>query len=191
MSLESRFQASAKNPLAGSTATGLIQFTDSTARGLGVAGGAAEVARMSDVEQLPLVEKFYARAFGSYAGEPRVVDYYLALLGRGIGQADGYVLFDENDARTVNGGKDNAYTMNVGLDVSRDGQISVGDLVKVMGGQIAAARGERLSAEPVLFGNVAAVGGVADWFPVAALAGVALWFSRKEWMRWFPKGSKR
>ena len=56
MAAESGFDPKATNPVGG--ATGLIQFMPATARLYGTTTDA--IRRMSDVEQLTLVERFYA-----------------------------------------------------------------------------------------------------------------------------------
>jgi hypothetical protein len=128
ISIESGFNPSAKNPKA--TASGLIQFIDSTARSLGVAGGAAEVRTMSDVQQLALVEIYYRRANASSAWRP--VDFYLAGWGSGIGAGFEHVLARQGE---------NKYELNKGLDGDGSGAITVGDLDRLMKRQQAKAGG--------------------------------------------------
>ncbi len=148
MSIESGFRAGIQNPTAGVTASGLIQFTDNTAKGLGIKGGAAEVRRMSGLEQLPWIEKFYRRAFAGRSSS-RPADFYLAGFGSGIGGSDDQVLASESDPKTFGGGTQNAYTLNRGLDVDADGQITVGDVAELLLEQQEKAGGRRVSADPV------------------------------------------
>ena len=102
----------AKKNYAGSGATGLIQFTETTARGLGTTTLA--LSRMTAVEQLDYVQKYLA----PYTGRMRTLeDTYMAVFwSTGIGKALDYVLFDSTDA---------AYAMNSGLDVNpTDGTVT-------------------------------------------------------------------
>ena len=139
MSTESGFQPGAKNPKA--TASGLIQFTEATAKGLGTT--TAAIRSMSAVDQLPLVERYFKRAF---AGRPmlRPVDYYLALWGSGIGQSPNFVLARKSDPKTFNGGTENLYTLNAGLDRNNDDEIRVSDLADFVAQTQARAGGRRL-----------------------------------------------
>lgn len=144
ISIESGFKHSAKSPVA--TASGLIQMIDSTAKSLGIAGGAAAVRSMSAVEQLPWIEKYYRNRFGTR--RPRPVDFYLAGWGTGIGQPDSYVLAREDAELTFNGGTHNLYTLNSGLDSDGDGVITVGDLRALIERVQRNAGGRRLDATP-------------------------------------------
>ena len=103
------FSPSVRNP--SSSATGLIQFMAATARGLGTT--TAALARMSAVEQLGYVERY----FRPYAGRIRSLeDMYMAILWpRGIGQVLEYVLW-KTGTRT--------YAVNRGLDANRDGKVT-------------------------------------------------------------------
>lgn len=141
ISSESGFKADARNTLPGQTATGLIQMTDATAKGLGIKGGApAGVLELSAEQQLPYVEAYFRRAFGDR--KPRRVDYYLALWGNGVGRPAEHVLARESDPRTFNSGKDNLFTLNKGLDRDKDGQIEVSDLDAAVGARMAQANGQ-------------------------------------------------
>lgn len=151
MSSESGFQPGAKNPKA--TASGLIQFTEATAKGLGTT--TAAIRSMSAVDQLPLVERYFKRAF---AGRPlidvdggarrgpdvRPVDYYLALWGSGIGKPPEFVLARKSDPKSFNGGTENLYTLNAGLDRNNDDEIRVSDLADFVAQTQARAGGRRL-----------------------------------------------
>lgn len=79
------FSPSVRNPNGG--ATGLIQFMPNTARGLGTS--TAELAQMSNVQQLDWVYKY----FKPYAGKIKsYFDLYLAtFFPAGIGKPDEYV----------------------------------------------------------------------------------------------------
>jgi hypothetical protein len=114
------FRADIKN-MAGSGATGLIQFMPSTARGLGTTTEA--LARLTPEDQLNFVYKY----FRPHAGKLRNLgDLYMAILWpKAVGQPDHYVLFDRQKQPT-------AFRQNAGLDVNRDGQVTRAEcLVKV------------------------------------------------------------
>lgn len=97
--------------MAGSGATGLIQFMPSTAKGLKTT--TAILAQLSAVEQLDYVEKY----FFPYA--PRIhslPDMYMAILmPKYITSPLDTVLFNDPSI---------AYRQNSGLDISRDGRIT-------------------------------------------------------------------
>src|SRR5260221_11613624 len=122
MSRESGFKASAKNPTPGQTATGLIQFTAATLRGLGFTGTRDDFASLTDIEQLPFVERYYARAFPTHAPS-RPVDYHRATFGASSGLPLDFVLAHAGD---------HLYEVNAGLDTNSDGQITVSDLASAL-----------------------------------------------------------
>lgn len=103
-----------KNPVSG--ATGLIQFTKSTATSLGTS--TTKLARMSAVEQLDWVEKY----FEPYRGKIHSLgDTYMAVFAPiGIGKSDSTVLYTSPSA---------AYNQNAGLDKQRKGYITRGDCI--------------------------------------------------------------
>lgn len=104
-----------KNPK--SSATGLIQFTSKTAISLGTT--TVKLARMSDVEQLDWVEKY----FEQYKGQIKNLgDTYMAVFAPrdGLGKPDSTVLYTAPSA---------AYNQNAGLDTSRKGYITRGDCI--------------------------------------------------------------
>jgi len=113
MSFESggSFAPDKVNPRSG--ATGLIQFMPDTARGLGTS--TAELARMSAVEQLKYVEKY----FQGFRGRLNTLagTYTSVLSGRARPNSSD-VLFRRGTA---------AYTQNRELDFNRDGQITSGE----------------------------------------------------------------
>lgn len=106
------FSPSIRN-MAGSGATGLIQFMPATARDLGTTTDA--LARMSAEDQLNFVYKY----FRPYSGRLRTLaDIYMAILWpRAVGQPEGFVLFDRGKQPT-------AYRQNSGLDANRDGLVT-------------------------------------------------------------------
>lgn len=100
----------------GSGATGLIQFTKSTATSLGTS--TTKLARMSAVEQLDWVEKY----FEPYRGKiHNLGDTYMAVFAPiGIGKSDSTVLYTSPSV---------AYNQNAGLDKQRKGYITRGDCI--------------------------------------------------------------
>ncbi len=99
---------------AGSKAIGLIQFVPSTAAGLGTT--TQRLARMSAVEQLDWVEKYYQKVPGTIRN---LGDSYMAVFWQpGIGKPDSYVLFTSADP---------AYEKNKPLDRGNKGYITRGD----------------------------------------------------------------
>ncbi len=104
-----RFRSNTRSPV--STATGLIQFMAATARGMGTT--TAALARMSEVEQLGWVERYFRPSAKRIRS---MEDMYMAVLWpRGVGQAIEYVLWKTGTRE---------YIANKGLDVNRDGRIT-------------------------------------------------------------------
>lgn len=107
------FSPSVRN-MAGSGATGLIQFMPATAIGLGTT--TETLAKMTAVEQLKYVEKYfqpYAKRIKSLS------DMYMAiLLPKYIGAHDDVHLFNEGTT---------AYRQNAGLDANNDGHVTKGE----------------------------------------------------------------
>lgn len=103
------FRADVKN-MAGSGATGLIQFMPSTAKSLGT--DTVSLSQMTPEDQLRYVYKY----FRPFAGRLRDLgDLYMAILWpKGVGKPGHYVVF----ATGV------AYRQNAGLDVNRDGNVT-------------------------------------------------------------------
>lgn len=106
------FSPSVKN-MAGSGATGLIQFMPKTAIGLGTT--VDRLAAMSAIEQLEWVHKYFL----PYKGRMKTLsDMYMAVLWpAAVGKPDDYVLFDRKTRPT-------AYRQNAGLDTNKNGQIT-------------------------------------------------------------------
>ena len=102
------FRADIKN-MAGSGATGLIQFMPATARGMGTTVEA--LARLTPEGQLNWVWKY----FSPYKGRLKTLaDIYMAILWpKAVGQPEDYPLFT--------GGV--AYRQNAGLDTNKDGKV--------------------------------------------------------------------
>lgn len=116
------FSPAARNP--GSSATGLIQFLQASAIGLGTT--TARLARMTAVEQLDYVEKYYKSVA---AGRVRNLgDAYLAVLfPPGVGRPDTYVMWKRDT-----GPYQREYAANSGLDREKKGYITRGDAVSVV-----------------------------------------------------------
>lgn len=104
--------------MAGSGATGLIQFMPATARGLGTT--TAQLAAMTAEDQLNYVWKY----FEPYDGRLKTLgDLYMAILWpAGVGKPDSYVLWDK-------GARPTTYRQNAGLDTDRDGRITRAETV--------------------------------------------------------------
>jgi hypothetical protein len=120
---ESSFVPTARNPLPGQTASGLLQIIESTARGLGTTTSA--IRRMDPVEQLHIVEKYFAPFRGRLGS---LADVYAAAF-RGFvveGGAEAVVAPRNDSAK-----ERRAYSLNRGLDLSRDGRITKGELEAV------------------------------------------------------------
>lgn len=102
------FRADIRNA-AGSSATGLIQFMEATAQGLGTT--TAQLAAMSVEDQIVYVYRYLM----PYKGRMTTLsDVYMAVLWpRAIGQRDDYVLWEKGAAPT-------AYKQNAGLDANND-----------------------------------------------------------------------
>lgn len=133
------FRADVTN-MAGSGATGLIQFMPETAleyfysaaqiAGMGPtvrkANGMAackRLAAMTPEEQLDYVARYFRR----YAGRLRdLSDLYMAILWpAAIGKPADYVLFDQADAKHPA-----RYRQNAGLDANRDGKVTKAETVR-------------------------------------------------------------
>lgn len=130
---ESNFNPAAKNP--GSSASGLIQFIDSTARSLGTT--TAALRNMGAVEQLQYVERFFQRNMPKLPAN--IADYKLVVLGRGdlVGAPDDSVVYSGSDPKQAA-----AYSANRTLDREGKGYISVGDIRSLMSRYTSPSLGE-------------------------------------------------
>jgi hypothetical protein len=102
-----------------SSATGLIQFLESTAQGLGTSTEA--LAQMTRAEQMAYVQRYLE----PYAGRIRNFgDLYMAIhWPAGVGQSDDFVMYREGSRE---------YTANRGLDANNDGIVTRGETMAVV-----------------------------------------------------------
>lgn len=106
------FRPDIKN-MAGSGATGLIQFMPATAKALGTSTDA--LAAMTAEQQLAYVRKYFAPFKGRL---DTLEDVYMAILWpAAVGKPEDYVLFDRRKMPTT-------YRQNSGLDLNRDGTVT-------------------------------------------------------------------
>lgn len=106
------FSPSIKN-MAGSGATGLIQFMPRTAEGLGTT--TEQLASMTSEEQLRYVYKHFRPFRGKLNS---LSDVYMAILWpAAVGKPESHVLWNQQSRPTV-------YRQNAGLDVNKDGFIT-------------------------------------------------------------------
>ena len=111
MKSESSLNPQAVNPVTG--ASGLIQFMPNTAKSLGTT--VEELRKMTAVQQLPYVEKY----FKSVRVQP----------GSSAGRLYAYVFLPGRANREVlTQAGENYYESNKGLDIDRDGKITIADL---------------------------------------------------------------
>ena len=106
------FSPSVKN-MAGSGATGLIQFMPATAKGLGTT--VEKLAAMSAEAQLDWVEKYFQPYKGKLGS---LADLYMAILWpAAVGKPMEHILWSQKDRPTT-------YRQNAGLDANKDGIIT-------------------------------------------------------------------
>ncbi|MDR6564955.1 MULTISPECIES: transglycosylase SLT domain-containing protein [unclassified Arcicella] len=112
---ESRINPQAQN--GGSTATGLIQFLESTANDLGTT--TAKLYKMNHVQQLPYVREYLRRLIIEKGKPESAYDlYFLVHSKKGFGKADDYVMYVKGSL---------AYKYNP-LDYNSDGTVTVGEI---------------------------------------------------------------
>jgi hypothetical protein len=133
------FSASKKN-LAGSGATGLIQFMPTTAQELAdyrnTALSTASLAKMTAEDQLTWVYWYFHMQIHRHGPISGLSDTYMAILWpSAIGKPDDYALFT--------GGI--AYRQNAGLDLNKDGQVTKAECAS----KLFAMRAEGLRSENV------------------------------------------
>lgn len=115
MNAESGIRPAAKN--GSSTATGLIQFLESTANWLGTS--TAKLRKMNHLEQLPFVKEYIKRLISEKGIPQNAYDlYFLVHSKKGFGQADNYVMYAKGSL---------AYESNP-LDYDKDGAVRVAEV---------------------------------------------------------------
>jgi hypothetical protein len=109
------FSASKKNPH--SSATGLIQFMEATARDLGTT--TARLAAMTAEDQLNFVYKYFEQKIKAHGPLSSVEDIYMAILWpKAIGEDEDYPLWVAGTS---------AYAVNRGLDTNKDSKVTKGE----------------------------------------------------------------
>jgi peptidoglycan hydrolase-like protein with peptidoglycan-binding domain len=118
------FSPSVRNPV--SKAVGLIQFMAATAKGLGTTQDA--LAQMTAEDQLD----FVAKHFKPFKGRLKTIeDTYMAVLfPAAIGKGSSHVLFKKPSK---------AFSQNSGLDINRDGMVTVGEAADKVRAKLGAA----------------------------------------------------
>lgn len=106
-----KFTPDVRNKISG--ATGLIQFMEPTAKGLGTTQ--AELAKMTVLQQLEYVYLHFKGFTGRLKNDGDV--YMGILLPRAVGKDDNYVLWDDKNYAK-------AFAQNKGLDLNGDGLIT-------------------------------------------------------------------
>jgi hypothetical protein len=113
---ESKLNPKAKNP--NGTAIGLIQFLESTAKWLGTS--TAALYQMTATQQLQYVEKYLLHYFNKKGPFRDYYDLYFSVLDSSlIGKPDDY-LWAAQGSKT--------YEWNKGLDLDKNGRVSVGEI---------------------------------------------------------------
>jgi len=102
-----------------SSATGLIQFIEDTAKSLGTS--TKELSQMTRQQQMTYVEKYLMQ----YKGRMKDFgDIYMAIhLPAAVGKPDDTVIYNNTDLRTK------SYEANKNLDVNEDGKVTKGEAV--------------------------------------------------------------
>jgi spore coat assembly protein SafA len=111
---------------AGSGATGLIQFMPDTATGLGTS--TAALARMSSVDQLQYVEKYFMERAGAHNGKLSTLEGVYTSVLYGSPKSD--------PASTLWSSGSSAYKWNSGLDRNSDGRITAGEAANAVRGRV-------------------------------------------------------
>jgi Transglycosylase SLT domain len=120
MAAESLFDPSARNSLPGQSASGLLQFVNETARHLGTT--TAAIREMDPVEQLRLVEKYFAPFRGRLNS---MADVYMAVLRGFIVDGKGETVVSPLDNSRK---EQRIFALNRWLDLNSDSKITKGEL---------------------------------------------------------------
>ncbi|MCI0390556.1 MAG: transglycosylase SLT domain-containing protein [Acidobacteria bacterium] len=117
---ESLFNPLARNSFPGQSATGLLQFIESTAQSLGTTTEA--ISRMSPVDQLRLIERYLTLFRGRLNS---LADVYLAVFrGFIVEGGDASIVAPLNNSNK----EQRIYSLNKWLDFNRDSKITKGEL---------------------------------------------------------------
>lgn len=140
----------------GSGGVGLIQFMKTTAIGLGTTVEA--LAKMSNVQQLDYVYKYYKPKAGQFKTG---VDLYLyTFFPLAMGKGDDFIFHTSKlTAQKI-------AMQNTGLDLNKDRQITLGEYRKAL--KVLLARTMSESSMTEFFGSTAVVGGIVI-FTIGAL----------------------
>lgn len=166
ISLESGFKPAARNPLG--TATGLIQWTNATARSY-YGMTSEQIGKLTAAEQVPLIEQFFLRA-RIPAGAP-AIQFALSLVGRPINTPPSQSLFRSGEVE---------YEHNKALDRDNDGHITARELGERVDAKIRALSGRPRILVPTERPAAQARDGKPGWMIPAALGAVVVAFA---WMR--------
>jgi hypothetical protein len=164
MESESRLNPAARNPGKNQTATGLIQFVESTARALGTT--TSQLAAMSAERQMDFVYKYYrpwAGKLHSFADLYLVTFYPLAMQ-----KPAGFVLGSERSPQRI---KEIAKA-NAGVDLDRSGSITKFEFLAVINDKAPAA----VEAKKNPYGRSVAMGGLSLLLLFAAGA----WYAKTQ-----------
>jgi len=109
---ESEFNPKAKNPEG--SASGLIQILESTAKALGTS--TAAIRGMTNIEQLPWIEKYFKMQIKAFGKPKDAFDVYLLIFYPAwVGKVD---------STPAN---DSAYRSNSYIDLNKDGKLTKGE----------------------------------------------------------------
>jgi len=127
---ESNFNPQATN--SGSTATGLIQWLESTAKGYGTT--TAELKQMTAIQQLDYVKRYFEPLKNK---QVEFVDFYLQVLyPASAGKSEHTVFANSKDKLTPGIGNEDSrvrsYEPNKGLDTNKDGKIMKSEIAAIM-----------------------------------------------------------
>jgi len=124
MKHESRLKPYIQNPI--TNATGLIQFMPATATGLGTSINALK--RMTGMQQLAYVEKYFKPVFG----KAKVIGdlYMYTFLPAFVNKPDNFELARKGSTQILYGkiSKGAIYSANPGFDTTKKGYYTVGDI---------------------------------------------------------------
>lgn len=120
---EYTFSPSIQNP--NSSATGLIQFLESTAVGLGTT--TAALAQMTAIDQLDYVQEYYQGVISQYGQLNTIADVYLAVFYPAA------IPWSMDTAFPAS-----VYAANTGLDANKDGILTKADILQTIANNLPA-----------------------------------------------------